>query len=86
MPFGDGAILNRPCVDCGRITGGFCDGKEFPCLAQARVPTEQWANGQATPFCSHCERSREWCHFCRAQPWVRPFAFPKTDPHYVEGK
>ena len=30
----------RPCVDCGRVTGNFC---EYECLAAIRIPKERWA-------------------------------------------
>ena len=35
---GDTEILNRPCIDCGLITGRIC---EF-CLAEDRFPNEVW--------------------------------------------
>eukprot|EP00975_Prorocentrum_lima_P040090 8421035-Prorocentrum_lima.AAC.1 len=41
----------RPCVDCGLMTGRFCDW----CLAADRLPGEVRAAGQMTPLCSHCD-------------------------------
>ena len=67
--WGDGDMLCRPCVDCGRFTGNFC---ENDCLAASRIPTERWAGGQRTPHCTHCERRYGVCHFCRQQSWVQP--------------
>ena len=48
-------MLCRPCVDCGRYTGCYCDGDELgisgrPCLASDRVPGEAWAVSQRTPL------------------------------------
>ena len=59
------AMLVRPCVDCGLITGRFCDGprlsptgRYIDCFAADRCPTERWAQGQRTPLCSRCD----WAH------------------------
>jgi hypothetical protein len=59
-------MLMRPCVDCGRKTGRFCDH----CRAKDRLPLEEWAPGQMTPLCSVCDDKFDACHFCRgvAQP------------------
>ena len=67
-------VLYRPCVDCGKYTGRFCDF----CLAVERVPSEQWANGQHTPLCSKCDE-RHACHFCLEIDWCQPF--PHGNPH-----
>ena len=63
---GDPKILNRPCIDCGLITGRFCDF----CLAKDRFPKEVWADGQPTPLCSHCDNKHGECHRCRGMVWV----------------
>ena len=55
LAFGDEATLNRACVDCGLITGSFCDF----CLAAVRLPHERWAGNQMTPLCTYCVRSPE---------------------------
>ena len=55
-------MLNRPCVDCGRITGSFCDF----CLAVDRLPRLKWYPTQATPLCTECDRKYSQCRFCRA--------------------
>ena len=68
LSVGDPHVLFRPCVDCGLRTGRFCDG----CLAAVRVPTEVWAQGHMTPFCSHCETKRPFCHFCEGKAWATP--------------
>jgi len=66
--FGAPGQLVRPCVDCGLITGCFCDS----CIAEDRLPDEAWAAGQATPLCTDCDRVFEECHFCRRQHWCAP--------------
>ena len=58
---GDANILHRPCVDCGLVTGCFCDY----CLAEDRDPSGEYASGQHTPLCTDCDREFEMCHFCR---------------------
>ena len=60
--------LLRPCVDCGLITGRFCDY----CLAETRVPSEEWAENQMTPLCSRCDWKHGACHYCRGCLWVTP--------------
>ena len=69
--------LIRPCVDCGLITGSFCDN----CLAQERLPNEEWAEGQMTPLCTTCDRTYDECHFCREMKWCTPAASmtPKSE-------
>ena len=71
---GDPAQLLRPCVDCGLLTGNFCETMAQAghaewqggvCLAADRVPTEVWASGQRTPLCSRCEDQHGACRFCR---------------------
>ena len=65
---GDEETLLRPCVDCGLVTGRFCDH----CEAADRLPGERWAAGQMTPLCSCCDIKYGMCHFCRGQDWVSP--------------
>ena len=60
--------LVRSCVDCGLITGCFCDS----CTAVSRLPNEDWAKGQLTPLCSHCDEDFGSCHFCRGKRWCAP--------------
>ena len=43
----DQETLVRPCVDCGQMTGRFCDY----CYAADRCPDERWAPNQLTPLC-----------------------------------
>jgi hypothetical protein len=66
--------LYRPCVDCGKKTGNYCEtllqvGKSLwqggVCLADENVPSENWAPHQRTPLCTDCERVHGACHFCR---------------------
>ena len=61
-------VLARPCVDCGLITGSFCD----KCLAVSRMPEEVWAEGQHTPLCNDCDDRHRRCHYCRHQVWCAP--------------
>ena len=60
--------LTRPCVDCGLVTGCYCDH----CRAADRLPQEVWGDNQMTPLCSQCERKHGACHFCRRQHWCTP--------------
>ena len=64
----DSDSLTKPCVDCGQVTGCFCDF----CLAQDRLPNETWVAGQHTPFCTTCDRAKDMCHFCRGLSWCAP--------------
>ena len=65
---GSPELLIRPCVDCGLKTGGYCD----KCLAEDRMPEEEWAEGQRTPLCSRCDNKYSACHYCRGQVWCVP--------------
>ena len=65
---GSSDMLIRPCVDCGLMTGRFCDY----CRARERLPKEEWAPGQMTPLCSDCDNRERRCHFCRKQKWACP--------------
>ena len=65
---GDMDMLARPCVDCGVITGRFCDW----CKAADRCPDEEWAEGQLTPLSPNCDNWYNECHFCRRMDWVTP--------------
>ena len=65
---GSEEMLNRPCVDCGLVTGSFCDY----CEAADRCPDEEWAAHQMTPLCTKCDRKWNACHFCRGQQWCVP--------------
>ena len=65
---GDIETLYRPCVDCGRKTGSYCDF----CKAKDRVPSEKWAERQQTPFCTACDYKYDACHFCKELPWCTP--------------
>ena len=60
--------LYRPCVDCGRKTGSYCDF----CKAVDRVPSEKWADRQQTPLCTACDYRYDACHFCRELHWCTP--------------
>ena len=72
--------LVAACVDCGRLTGCFCDGEELrtsrlPCLASSHYPetNQKWAAGQRTPLCTSCDRKFSGqCHFCRGVAMATP--------------
>ena len=74
---GSAEDLARPCVECGLVTGNFCDELEFQtgfkCLAEKRIPSLSWVEGQRTPFCTGCERKFGVCYFCRGVPSCTPF-------------
>ena len=72
MAFGDVEMFTRPCVDCGQITGSFCDH----CFAKDRIDDEQWAENQHTPLCTACDENFKMCHFCRGLLWARQPAWP----------
>ena len=81
LAIGGEALLMRPCVDCGRRTGNFCEtpaqaghtGWEGGiCLAAKHIPSEEWAPGQRTPLCSACERIHGACHLLPASEHVHP--------------
>ena len=78
----DKDTLCRPCVDCGRRTGNFCEtlrqaGHAYwqggICLAETWIPTERWAEGQRTPLCTPCEEKLGACRFCRGVQGCTPF-------------
>ena len=73
---GDQKTLNRPCVDCGQVTGRFCD----LCHAAQRCPNEHWAPNQMTPLCETCEETLHKCHFCRGQSWCVPPTWQRSSP------
>ena len=75
LAWGDEKMLIRPCVDCGLMTGRYCDW----CHAADRCPNEQWAKGQMTPLCSYCDNKLDACHFCRGLSWCAP---PPTAKHH----
>lgn len=60
-----------PCVDCGRITGNYCDD----CLAKHWMPNDKWSDTAQTPFCTICEEEFLECHYCREVSMCTPPAF-----------
>ena len=65
---GQEGMLLRPCIDCGRWTGCFCDY----CYAADRFPDEEWLPRQHTPICSVCDGRHGRCHRCRGLIWATP--------------
>ena len=76
LAVGTPETLNRSCVDCGRVTGRFCDY----CYAKDRIPDEKWEEGQMTPLCSVCDNKFGACHFCRGLKWSVPPPFDTLAP------
>ena len=72
-------LLIRPCVDCGRWTGRYCDY----CSAEERSPAEAWEAGQLTPLCSVCDNRWDCCHYCRALAWATPGPHGYAKPSVV---
>ena len=76
----DGKIvpLLRPCVDCGFVSGSFCDGRIVPCFAEDWLGSkhEDWSDNQFTPHCTACDARYKYCHFYLGKDWVTP------EPHY----
>ena len=66
---GDPEILCRPCVDCGRRIGNYCDAE---CSAASWIPSEVWAEWQITPQCTECELNYIVCHYCRGVRMCTP--------------
>ena len=69
--------LQRPCWDCGRRTGSWCDGGSASgkCYARATCTAEEWGVEQATPLCTVCDERHGRCHSCRSVAGCRPFAW-----------
>ena len=69
----DGKIVSliRPCVDCGLLTGNFC---EADCFAEYWLGSklEDWNDNQFTSQCSACEQRYKCCHFCLGKAWATP--------------
>ena len=81
-----GVPSSHPCVDCGLMTGNFCDGGLTVgydnCFATNRVPQDypgSLYNGMHTPLCSFCETCSEVCRFCRGVEGCTP---PSRDRHW----
>ena len=82
----EGPPTSFPCVDCGLMTGNFCDGGFiYPdgitvnfdtCFAAERVPQEYTDRGgygrQRTPLCTYCETFFHFCRFCRGVKGCTP--------------
>lgn len=66
--------LQAACVDCGRLTGGWCSER---CYAELRTPGEEKYRNQRTPYCTVCDKaSPDKCHYCREQHWCTPPQWP----------
>ena len=74
-----GSPTSFPCVDCGVLTGNFCEGNNDRCFAAERVPSDYQQSSQRTPLCSWCETVSEVCRFCRG---VRGCTPPTAGKHW----
>ena len=76
-----------PCVDCGLITGNFCDGAPASvgldqCYATKRVPNDyprEVFGLRRTPLCTFCESRFLYCRFCRGVTSCTP---PSRHEHW----
>ena len=41
-------------------------------MAEAWVPSEDWAENQRTSLCTRCEGARGACHYCLRIHWCTP--------------
>ena len=68
-----GTATKFPCVDCGLMTGNFCDGSPSSvgydrCFSTDRVPKDfspEVYSQMRTPLCTYCETRFGHCRFCR---------------------
>ena len=74
-----GEPVNLPCVDCGLITGNFCDGGPAlnyrdRCYAYERDPRgyPYPQSTRRTPLCAYCETAFFHCRFCRGEKGCTP--------------
>ena len=77
LPVGEPSSF--PCVDCGLLTGNFCDGGDAVgydrCFSSERVPKDyppEVYGNRRTPLCSYCEARFGTCRFCRGVPSCTP--------------
>ena len=69
------STLCRPCIDCGLVTGSFCDR----CCVRPHWTTNRWQPGTTTPLCTHCDKKWSACHRCRAVSACSPFPHGHDD-------
>ena len=80
-----GSPSSFPCVDCGLVTGNFCDGGaaldfKDACFACNSDPVSYPdISSQRTPLCSYCETLYGYCRFCRNVSGCTP---PATKTHW----
>ena len=72
--FGTEEQLLQPCVNCGLITGNFCETQRQRghdlwqggyCFVADHLRGSDWAPYQRTPLCTKCENLYGSCRFCR---------------------
>ena len=82
-----GAPMSFPCVDCGLLTGNFCDGSPHSvgynkCYSVNRVPKDfpsEMYSAMSTPLCTYCETRFSYCRFCRGVASCTP---PNRKQHW----
>ena len=76
----DGELISliRPCVDCGLLTGNWCEANCFA-VNWLGSKLEDWQDSQITPHCTHCEKSNRFCHFCLGKDWATPDTYRIVD-------
>ena len=81
------APTSFPCVDCGLLTGNFCDGSPHSvgyngCFSVNRLPKDypsEMYGGMYTPLCTYCETRFGYCRFCRGVASCTP---PNRNHHW----
>ena len=63
--------LTRACVDCGLLTGNWCEASCFE-VDRLGAKLEDWQDNQFTPHCTLCEKRYKFCHFCLGKDWATP--------------
>ena len=61
----DPDTFKKPCIECGLITGNFCDGQTGECFAKDTIKDGKFEPGQRTPMCTKCEKKYRFCKVCR---------------------
>ena len=83
LAYGEESDLLRACVDCGYVTGCFCDTfvQDGDWMAVTWIPSESWLQVQRTPVCSSCDWRLGACHFCRKVCRVTPPKWQQQQKH-----
>ena len=75
-----------PCVDCGHVTGSWCDKgtTDQNCYLRTYLHPMQFAKAaypadKNTPLCTSCDSRFNMCPFCRGVPSATPEAWQHKD-------